>query len=72
MVVKGCPNVRWPRPPLPCRGTTQKVIKSVDGWSNDREVAIYTAGADQAELAKTGLTALAEWELRTRPNHNQS
>ena len=53
-------------------GATQKMIKSVGGWSNDREVAIYTAGADQAELAKTALTELAEWELRTRPNHNQS
>jgi len=30
---------------------------SVDGWSNDREVAIYTAGADQAELGRTALTA---------------
>lgn len=45
-------------------GATQKMIKSVGGWSNDREVALYTAGADQAELAKTALTALSEWELR--------
>jgi len=46
-------------------GATQKMIKSVGGWSNDREVAIYTAGADQAELARTALTALAEWEAET-------
>jgi len=46
-------------------GATQKMIKSVGGWSNDREVAIYTAGADQAELARTALTALAEWEAQT-------
>jgi integrase len=45
-------------------GATQTMIKSVGGWSNDREVALYTAGADQAELAKTALTALSEWELR--------
>lgn len=43
-------------------GATQKMIKSVGGWTNDREVAIYTAGADQAALAETALTALAEWE----------
>jgi hypothetical protein len=40
------------------------MIKSVGGWTNDREVAIYTAGADQAALAKTALTALADWELQ--------
>jgi integrase len=51
-------------------GATQKMIKSVGGWSNDREVAIYTAGADQAELARTALTSLAEWELRTREGQN--
>ena len=53
-------------------GATQKMIKSVGGWSNDREVAIYTAGADQAELARTAITALAEWELQNCQNHNQS
>jgi integrase len=46
-------------------GATQKMIKSVGGWSNDREVAIYTAGADQAELARAALTSLAEWEAQT-------
>jgi integrase len=46
-------------------GATQKMIKSVGGWSNDREVAIYTAGADQAELARAALMALAEWETKT-------
>lgn len=45
-------------------GATQKMIKSVGGWSNDREVAIYTAGADQADLADRAITSLAEWELR--------
>jgi hypothetical protein len=40
------------------------MIKSVGGWSNDREVAIYTAGADQAELTRAALTALAEWEAQ--------
>jgi integrase len=46
-------------------GATQKMIKSVGGWSNDREVAIYTAGADQAELARTALMSLAKWETQT-------
>ena len=46
-------------------GATQKMIKSVGGWSNDREVASYTAGADQAELARTALTALSDWETQT-------
>lgn len=44
---------------------TQPMIKSVGGWSNDREVAIYTAAAEQAKLAKTALTALSEWEAQT-------
>jgi integrase len=40
-------------------GATQKMIKSVGGWSNDREVATYTADADQAALAALALAALA-------------
>ena len=39
---------------------THPMIKSVGGWSNDREVSLYTAAAEQAKLAKTALTALSE------------
>jgi hypothetical protein len=43
---------------------SNKMIKSVGGWSNDREVATYTAAADQAELARVALTELSDWETQ--------
>jgi hypothetical protein len=36
-------------------GATQKMIRSAGGWTNDREVAIYTAGADQASWQRPHL-----------------
>jgi hypothetical protein len=47
------------------------MIMSVGGWSNDREVAVYTAGADQAALAQTALTALEDWEVHSRRDANE-
>jgi integrase len=44
---------------------SNKMIKSVGGWSNDREVATYTAAADQAELARIALMELSDWEAQT-------
>lgn len=38
------------------------MLKSIGGWSNDREVGIYTAAADQARLAKQAIARLTEWE----------
>lgn len=48
-------------------GASQKMIKSVGGWSNDREVATYTAAADQAKLASLALTALSSCEPNASP-----
>lgn len=45
------------------RGATQPQIKAAGSWSNDKEVATYTAAADQRRLADVALTDLAEWEL---------
>lgn len=44
------------------RGMNNQTLKAVGGWTNDREVAIYTAGADQARLAAAAIAELAEWE----------
>lgn len=44
-------------------GATQKMIKSVGGWTNDRQVATYTVDADQAHLAKVALQSLSKSEL---------
>lgn len=51
-------------------GATHEMIKSVGGWSNDREVSLYTAGADQARLARSALDALAEREPSDRAGEN--
>lgn len=42
---------------------SQKGIKAVGGWSNDRDVAIYTAKADQGRLADKTLGDLIAWDL---------
>lgn len=39
---------------------TQRQIKAVGGWTNDREVQTYTAGADQARLAIDAMDRLVE------------
>lgn len=44
-------------------GAGNQGIKSVGGWSGDSEVALYTAGVDQARLAGTTLGALIEADL---------
>jgi integrase len=41
---------------------SNKMIKSVGGWSTDREVSLYTAAAEQTELARVALTELSDWE----------
>jgi integrase len=38
-------------------------LKAVGGWSNDREVATYTAGVDQAALAADTLGRVIAWDL---------
>lgn len=43
-------------------GASQKMIKAVGDWTNDSQVATYTADADQALLAAAALNALAAWE----------
>ena len=43
------------------QGTNQQ-IKALGGWSNDREVALYTAGADQERLAAEIVTRVSEWD----------
>src|SRR5579859_25157 len=39
-------------------------IKAVGGWTNDREVSIYTAAANQAHLADLAITDLSDWETQ--------
>lgn len=41
-------------------------IKSVTLHSNDSEVAVYTAGADQKRLATAAIERLSEWETSNR------
>ncbi len=38
------------------------MLKSIGGWSNDREVGVYTAAADQVRLAGQAIARLTEWE----------
>lgn len=44
-------------------GKSQQELKAAGGWSGDREVATYTASADQRRLATTAMTELASWDL---------
>ena len=41
-------------------GASQRQIKAVGGWSNDAQVATYTAGADRAQLAADAFEHLAQ------------
>lgn len=43
-------------------GMNNQTLKAVGGWTNDKEVAIYTAAADQARLADLAIMALSAWE----------
>ncbi|TMJ19540.1 MAG: integrase [Alphaproteobacteria bacterium] len=47
-------------------GAGNQGIKSVGGWSNDAEVAIYTAAADQERLADATLGKLVALDLANR------
>jgi len=47
-------------------GGTNAQIKAVGGWSNDKEVAIYTAGADQAQLAEQAMAPVIAFDLANR------
>jgi integrase len=40
-------------------GASQRQTKAVGGWSNDRQVATYTAAADQERLAEAGFDHLS-------------
>jgi integrase len=44
-------------------GIGNQGIKASGGWSNDAEVAIYTAGADQARMADSAMTQLSAAHL---------
>jgi integrase len=44
-------------------GATQQQIKAAGNWVGDKEVATYTADANQKRLATEAMTGLAEWEL---------
>lgn len=44
-------------------GATNLQIKAVGGWSNDREVAIYTESANQIALAETAIALVSDWEM---------
>jgi hypothetical protein len=39
------------------------MLKAAGGWSQDQEVATYTAAADQARLAAEIIMRVSEWEL---------
>lgn len=43
-------------------GGTNQQLKAVGGWSGDREVATYTADADQAGMADDIMGRLIEWD----------
>jgi integrase len=47
-------------------GASQVEIKAAGGWSNDQEVATYTAAADQRRLAEASLGGLARRDLANR------
>jgi integrase len=49
-------------------GMNNQTLKAVGGWTNDREVAIYTAAADQARLARLAMTTMADWEAGRASN----
>lgn len=42
-------------------GATQQQIKAVGQWSSDRDVATYTAGAEQRVLADAAMNRVIEW-----------
>lgn len=44
-------------------GGTNLMLKAAGGWSQDQEVATYTADADQARLAAEIITRVSDWEL---------
>lgn len=43
-------------------GTSQQGLKALGQWSQDREVAIYAASANQKRLADDALAQVIEWE----------
>lgn len=43
-------------------GATNQQLKAVGGWSGDKEVATYTADADQAGMAEAIMGRLIEWD----------
>ncbi len=45
-------------------GASNQALKSVGGWSGDSEVAIYTAGVDQAALAEATLRRVIDWDFQ--------
>lgn len=45
-------------------GATNQQLKAVGGWSGDKEVATYTADADQAGMAADILERVIEWDQR--------
>jgi len=49
-------------------GASQQEIKAAGSWSSDKDVATYTAAADQRRMADTALTGLAARELA---NHSK-
>ncbi|MFP5330599.1 MAG: tyrosine-type recombinase/integrase [Alphaproteobacteria bacterium] len=48
-------------------GATQQELKAAGNWSHDKDVAIYTAAADQRRLATQALTDLATREAELQP-----
>jgi len=53
-------------------GMSNRTLKAVGGWTNDREVSIYTAGADQALLAEDAIGRLSAWERLKQAPEDQS
>lgn len=46
---------------------TNQQLKAVGGWSNDSEVATYTASADQIGLADSVIDAVSAWDIGEPP-----
>lgn len=44
-------------------GATNQQLKSVGGWSGDREVSVYTASANQRALADGVIDSVSVWEF---------
>lgn len=44
-------------------GASNLMLKAAGGWSQDQEVATYTAAADQARLAAETINRVSAWEL---------